>query len=312
MSFGSAYLKLCQKFEHGLGTAYYRDVVRPRILKTPPVEGTTDLHCEIHVLTYSQDWLNLIWTLKSFYAVSGRNYALCIHDDGSLDETARRTLRQHFPAARLILREEADAKLAEVLHDYPRCLKFRNTNLLAPKVFDFIAYLQSDRMGLFDSDLLFFKEPAAYLHRVENADYQKNTFNADCGASAYTVEPELVRQQLGFELHPMINSGLGLIHRDSIRWDWIEEFLALPGILDGHFWRIEQTIYALCSSRFGVELLPNEYMLYLEPKIGDRPFRHYVGRIRHLMYSEGMRTLLRSGLLQGLSKNNFHEAAFKK
>ncbi len=312
MSLGSAYLKFRQTFGHGLGTAYYRDIVRPRILGTPPVEGTTDIKCEIHVLTYSQDWLNLIWTLKSFYAVSGRKYALCIHDDGSLDEMARKTLRQHFPAARLILRAEADAKLAEVLRDYPRCLKFRNTNLLAPKVFDFIAYLQSDRMGLFDSDLLFFKEPAAYLRRVEDADYQKNTFNADCGASAYTVEPDLVRQHLGFELHPMINSGLGLIHRDSIRWDWIEEFLALPGILEGHFWRIEQTIYALCSSRFGVELLPNEYMLYLEPKIDDRPFRHYVGRIRHLMYSEGMRTLLRSGLLQGLSKNNFYETAFKK
>ncbi len=299
---GAILLKLRQKFGHGLGTAYYRDIVRPRILKTPPVEGTTDLRCEIHVLTYSQDWLNLIWTLKSFYAVSRRKYSLCIHDDGSLDDAARRTLQHHFPMARLILRAEADAKLAEVLRDYPRCLKFRNTNLLAPKVFDFIAYLQSDRMALFDSDLLFFKEPAAYLQRVEDADYRKNTFNADCGASAYTVEPELVRQQLGFELHPMINSGLGLIQRDSIRWDWIEEFLSLPGILDGHFWRIEQTIYALCSSRFGVELLPDEYMLYLKPGIDDRPFRHYVGKIRHLMYREGMRSLSKLGLLRDFSK----------
>jgi hypothetical protein len=51
-----------------------------------------------------------------------------------------------------------------------------------------------------------------------------------------------------------MNSGLGLTHRDSIRWD--EEFLALPDILNGHFWRIEQTPFALCSSRHGVELLP--------------------------------------------------------
>lgn len=295
---GALLLKLRHKFGHGLGTAYYRDVVRPRILKTAPVENTTDSRCEIHVLTSAQDWLNLVWTLKSFYAVSGRSYALCIHEDGTLDETACRVLRQHFPAARLILRSEADAKLAEILRDYPRCLKFRNTNLLAPKVFDFIAYLQSDRMGLFDSDLLFFREPTAYLQRVEDASYRKNTFNADCGASAYTVEPDVVRNHLGFELHPMINSGLGLIHLDSMRWDWVEEFLALPGILDGHFWRIEQTIYALCSSRYGVELLPDEYMLYLSCGIGSRPFRHYVGRIRHLMYSEGMRSLSRLGLLQ--------------
>ncbi len=313
MSLGSLYLKFRQKFDHGLGTAYYRDVVRPRILKTAPVEGTTDSRCEIHVLTSARDWLNLVWTLKSFYAVSGRKYALCIHDDGSLNDAARGALQRHFPAARLILRVDADTKLAEVLRDYPRCLKFRNTNLLAPKVFDFIAYLQSDRMGLFDSDLLFFREPTAYLQRVEDSSFRKNTFNADCGDSAYTVEPAVVRAHLGFELLPMVNSGLGLIHRDSMRWDWVEEFLALPGILDGHFWRIEQTIYALCSSRFGVELLPDEYMLYLNRGIGERPFRHYVGMIRHLMYSEGMRQLTRQGLLQNspmltstttLSRNN--------
>ncbi|MGH9802348.1 MAG: hypothetical protein ACRD82_18445, partial [Blastocatellia bacterium] len=297
MSLGSVYLKFRQTFDHGLGTAYYRDVVRPRILKTHPVEGTTDSRCEIHALTYSQDWLNLIWTLKSFYAASGRKYALCIHDDGSLDDAARSALQQHFPAARLILRAEADAKLAEVLRDYPRCLKFRNTNLLAPKVFDFIAYLQSERMGLFDSDLLFFQEPTAYLQRIEDSSYRKNTFNADCGTSAYTIEPDVVRRHLGFELHPMVNSGLGLIHRDSMRWDWVEEFLALPGILDGHFWRIEQTIYALCSSRFGVELLPDEYRVYLAHGIDSRPFRHYVGAVRHLMYKEGMSTLVGQGLL---------------
>jgi hypothetical protein len=304
MSVGRYLLKFRQKFGHGLGTAYYRDIVRPRILKTSPVEDTMDLHCEIHVLTSARDWLNLVWTLKSFYAVSGRKYALCIHDDGSLDDVAQSTLQKHFPAARLILRAEADSKLAEVLHNFPRCLKFRNTNLLAPKVFDFIAYLQSDRMGLFDSDLLFFQEPTAYLRRVEDTSFRKNTFNADCGGSAYTVEPDLVRQQLGVELQPMVNSGLGLIHRDSIRLDWIEEFLALPGILDGHFWRIEQTIYALCSSRFGVELLPAEYMVSLEKGLKNKPFRHYIGLIRHLMYQEGMAQLVRQGLLSSSLLHN--------
>ena len=94
-----------------------------------------------------------------------------------------------------------------------------------------------------------------------------------------------------------MNSGLGLIHRDSIRFEWVDEFLNLPGILDGHFWRIEQTLYALCSSRYGVELLPANYNFYMEPGIDGRSFRHYIGEIRHLMYGEGMRELTRTGLL---------------
>jgi hypothetical protein len=238
----------------------------------------------------------LIWTLKSFYFASGRRYALCIHEDGSLDETALGALRKHFPTARIISRAEADARLAKVLCDYPRSLQFRNTNLLAPKVFDFAAFLESDRMGLFDSDLLFFAEPTAYLQRVEDPGYKRNTFNADFG-SAYTIDPDAVQSMIGHGVQSRVNTGLGLVHRESIRWDWTEEFLALPGILDGHFWRIEQTLFALCSSRYGVDLLPEEYTLRLDPGIGTRPFRHYVGAIRHLMYKEGMEQLVKDGFL---------------
>jgi hypothetical protein len=276
---------------------WYRDVVRPRILSTPPVEDTIDKRCEIHVLTSSQDWLNLIWTLKSFYVVSRRRYALCVHEDGSLGTGELAALRDHFPAARIIRRAEADAKLAKELHKFPRSLAFRQTNLLAPKIFDFIAYLDSERMALFDSDLLFFAEPKSYLWRVEDPGYRLNAFNSDFG-HGYTVYPKDVEGLIGHELLHFVNSGFGLVHAHSIRWDWTEEFLALPGILDGHFWRIEQTLFALCSSRFGAELLPDEYTLSLEPGIGSRPFRHYNGRIRHLMYSEGIARLVHDGFLE--------------
>ena len=58
------------------------------------------------------------------------------------------------------------------------------------------------------------------------------------------------------------NSGLGVIHRDSLKLEWIEEFLEFPGIL-GHFWRIEQTLFALCSA-VRCELLPPEYRVALD------------------------------------------------
>lgn len=298
LSPGALLLKARQKFGHGPRAAWYRDVVRPRILQTPPIEGTSDKRCEIHVLTSAGDWLNLLWTLKSFYAVSGRRYALCIHEDGSLDAVALGHLACHFPDSRIVRRTDADALAEQTLRDLPRSLAFRRTNLLAPKVFDFLAYLESDRMAVFDSDLLFFDEPSAYLMRIEDPTYLLNTFNADT-KDAYTVDRDAVRPLIGHEVIACFNSGLGLAHRHSLRLEWIEEFLSLPGILDGHFWRIEQTLYALCSSRFGIELLPPEYALSFQPGINGRPFRHYVGGIRHLMYSEGMAHLSRRGLLSG-------------
>src|SRR5262245_17905879 len=133
---GALRLQFHQKFEHGVCVAWYRDVIRPRILRTPPVENTSDKQCEIHVLTSERDWLDLIWALKSFYFFCGRHYALCIHEDGSLKRFGLESLRRHFPAARIILRVDADAKIAKVLRAFPRSLEFRNSNLLAPKVFD--------------------------------------------------------------------------------------------------------------------------------------------------------------------------------
>jgi hypothetical protein len=296
VSIGKLLYHFNQRFEYGLDTAYYRDMVRPRILQTQPVAQTTDHTCEIHVLTYEKDWLNLIWALKTFYYYSGRRYALCIHDDGTLTADNRATLQHHFPKARIIERSSADRQVLTSLQHHPRCLAFRQTNHLSPKVFDFRAYLESDRMLLLDSDILFFDEPTALLQRIEDPHYLLNTVNGDT-QSAYTVEPAVVKEQCGFEVIDRFNSGLGLIHKASMNLDWIEEFLGLPDII-GHFWRIEQTLYALFSSRYGTELLPPEYDVHLEGDLNGSPCRHYVGKIRHLMYSEGIAHLVKHNFLK--------------
>src|SRR5262249_29954319 len=123
---GAVWLRCRQKFGRGLRVAWCRDVVRRRILSTRPIENTNDRRCEVHVLTSEQDWLNLIWTLKSFYVASDRQYALCIHEDGSLDKFALSSLRHHFPSARIIGRREADERMAQELRGFPRSLEFRN------------------------------------------------------------------------------------------------------------------------------------------------------------------------------------------
>jgi hypothetical protein len=294
-SLGRGLLFLRKKFGHGFRAAYYRDRVRPRILSTRPVE-CGDSTCEIHVLTSEADWLNLLWALKTFYFYSERRYGLCIHDDGSLSSDALRSLRFHFPGARIIDRKQADQSVGDALKAYPRCLRLRQTNHFGPKLMDFVHYLKGDRMMLIDSDILFFAAPRVLLERIENPAYKLNTVNPDVG-SAYTVKAEDVKRICGIDLPSRFNSGLGLIHRESMRFDWIEEFLTLPGI-DSHFWRIEQTTYALCSARYGVELLPEEYAVRFSGSSEGLPSRHYVGPIRHLMYSDGIRRLVAQKFLE--------------
>ena len=293
---GSFVYQFRKQFQHGLRAAYYRDLVRPRVRKSTPVFETTDRTCELHALTSSEDWVNLTWALKSFYKHSQKRYALCLHDDGTLSQEAKECLRRIFPQARLIARDVADQTVISSLAAYPRCLQLRQNNKLSLKLFDFVHYLDSGRMLLIDSDVLFFSKPVELLRRIDDPDYRFNSVNRDI-ASAYTVRPDVVAAELGFQLMPRFNSGLGLIHRESIRADDIETFLGLPGI-GGHFWQIEQTLFALASSKFGVEMLPAEYDVRTERGLIDGPCRHYVGAIRHLMYSEGIRRLTRAGGLR--------------
>jgi hypothetical protein len=268
---------------------WHRDVLRPRILKTPPVTGTIDTSAEIHVLTSARDWLNTVWSLKSFYTNVPQRYALVIHGDASLPEAAVYVFTQQFPDARIVIEPDARAAVLSTLSVYPRCKAFRETNTLSMKVFDFAHYLSSDRMILFDSDLLFFAPPEAFLAYLPEQSRRVNVFNPDVG-TAYAIPVEHI-EAAGYSVARDVNSGFGLIHKESLNLDWIEEFLAIPGLSEGHFWRIEQTLFALLSTRFGIELLPEDYRVFLSGEVGARPYRHYVGAVRERMYTEGMHKL---------------------
>lgn len=293
---GPLYMKFNQTFEHGLMVAYYRDIVRKRILDTPPVTSTTSNTCEIHVLTSSNDWLGMLWMLKSFYYFSGCDYSLCIHDDGTLTPQVILQLSIVFPNARIISRKEADRKLLDLLNRYPRCQNFRSTNVRALKVFDFVAYLKSEKMIILDTDILFFSKPARLIEATENQELRCNMLNRDW-SYGYSIDLEKTKNLLNFNLEPFINSGLGLIHKTSMPFPWVEDFLSLPDIMS-HSHRIEQTIIALCSCKFGFMMLAEEYNVYLGKLLPGAPSRHYTGPVRHLMYSEGMRVLTKNGFLK--------------
>lgn len=274
------------KFGHGFRVAWQRDVVRWRVLNTPPIHGLTDDTCEIHVLTCERDWLDLIWCLKSLLSVCEVRFRLCIHDDGSVPNAGLSTLRDHFPDARIISRSEADRTVERMLRDHPRCSELRRSNNLALKVFDFFAYLNSDRLFLLDSDILFFRRPSVLIERIKDHTYRRNSLNKDW-AMGYSVDPEFVCTRLHFPFQSHINSGLGLIHKISYQLDDFETWLQLPGILS-HSHRVEQTLVAMASSKFGHEFLPKEYDVLLERTKPDEIVKHYTGPIRHLMYSEGL------------------------
>lgn len=295
----SPFISIKEKYKHGLKVVLYRDFKRKNILKTKPIINTNNKKCEIHVLTSSKDCLNLIWALKSFYYFSKKNYSLCIHEDGSLSGKEINNLEKHFPNARIIRRAEAESKILPSLKEkYPLSYEIRKDYIISVKEFDFLHYLETDKMLAFDSDILFFDNPKFLIDKIEDDSYKKNIFNRDI-ETAYSISPKDIKKSIGLEVIEKFNSGLGLLHKESLKWNWIEEFLKIPNFF-GHNWRFEQTLMCLCSSRWGVELLPNEYDVTLKKGINNKPCKHYVGEIRHMMYKEGMKELIKNNFIKNL------------
>ena len=289
--------KLWNRYRHGPKAVYYRDFIQKRILATPPVLATTDASAEIHTMVWSGDWIVGIWALKSFYFHSQRSYRLCIHEDGTLDPTALSALRQHFPNARVIERSTADARVIPWLDGTTHSQAYRRKgHPFSLKLFDFVHFLESTRMLVVDADVLFFAEPKALLERIEDDGYRLNAFNRDW-SYGYSLDEQGLSTTVKFPVPPRINAGLGLLHSDSFEPELVEELLGRPEI-HSHPHRIEQTVLAINSAKFGFEFLPPEYDIRMGALRPDQPARHYTGPLRPLFFREGIPALVTAGVLR--------------
>lgn len=264
----------------------------PRITQWSwPFWGGESDRVPVHVLTGENDWQLAAWMLASFFDASEHSWPVVIHDDGTLPKEAQETLRQMFKKARIILRAEADATMEPVLKAFPFCHEYRGKHPLALKVFDIPHFAAGERFMIFDSDLLFFSYPAEIMNWVTSKK-DECWFNEDVAEGALITAQE-AKKELGVDLWPRVNSGLCLIYKPAIDFDFCDRVLAETSIMRGHIWRIEQTLFALCASRHGKGgLLPHKYEVSLGKRSAEETVaRHYVGAVRDRFYGEGLKRL---------------------
>ena len=242
----------------------------------------------VHVLTGREDWLLAAWMLASWFAVTGMEWRIVIHDDGTLPTEAKNALQQIFPRCRFIDAAVADQTMKAVLASFPNCLKYRFEHPLARKIFDVPHFTEGDRFLLFDSDLLFFRRPDEILQWTR-AGVEECWFNADVADSSFVSRDE-ARTRLGVDLWPKVNSGLCLVSKKAMDLAFCEQCLQETSVLEGKLWRVEQTLFALCASKLNRGgLLPPSYLVTLDKHAPrDIIARHYVGPVRDQFYGEGL------------------------
>jgi len=278
---------------------WQRARVARAILRLPPrpVPGVAPERASIHTLTSRRDWLSALWSVRTFMEFLGESLPVRFHDDGTLTPEISAKLRAFFPGSLVISATESHAVAEERLHQFPKCRAARGRHIMTHKLIDAAIFAPGARYLLLDSDLLFFSPPREISQWLPGPE-RVNLWNEDQGNSL-NLSPGEARARHGVNLVQKINAGFGAVWRDSVDFNLLEEYFQHETVWS-HPHRVEQTAYALLSSRFGVRLLPRSYLIDTDRKTGlpaGIVMKHYVGIIRDLFFSEGIRHLTATGFL---------------
>lgn len=144
-------------------------VFRP-VLRTPPVAVNPEAPVVLYSLLDRRNCRAYLLAVKSFLRYHS-NARVVVQDDGTLDSACRRELETHVPGIEILGREEtvaflrrhADESLAAVLPDVERGHFF-----LLFKLMNLVLRFPGQRVILFDSDLLFLREPTLVLDWIRS------------------------------------------------------------------------------------------------------------------------------------------------
>jgi hypothetical protein len=293
-----AWIEFRELGREGFLNAVERSRIQRHILNSKPVKTEDAGNIEVRVLTWRRDWLNTIWSLKSFYFFSEVDFPLYIHD-GGLKKYQVDLLLTHFPNAHFISSEQADRLVGERLStlSFDQCHHYRSIGPFGRRFIDFYILSKADAVITIDADVVFFKKADHLINA--NPPQRINRFNQDAGYF-YSTSIENLASQFGIRPLEFINAGLSLVWRESMKFELINEWLKYP-LLFEEPWLTEQTIHALSSSLYGVELLPSEYALSTQAGLESSTIcKHYPSRTQQL-YIEGFRKLLNEHFVEGLN-----------
>lgn len=232
---------------------------------------------------------------------SERRWGIFIHEDGSLDFSARQEIESKLPGVRFVTRTEADHIVGKFYEDFPACRRNRGRHNLFLKFFDPLVFAPSDKYLILDSDLFFYRKPVALIDWA-NGPQRTCHYNRDV-KEVYSLPRDKIEAAIGVKLWESFNSGLVCVSKEAINLQRSEQLLSLFEDTANHPQFFEQTLYALnCSAHNQGGALPPEYEITWNIfRSADSVCRHYVGpaKFDHL-YFEGPATLIWRMILPSL------------
>ena len=195
---------------------------------------------EIKTLLCKRDVATGIACLLSLQKAAQEPVDLVIHEDGSLDEADIAQLLQALPGSTLLRRNEHEARVQEILSNYPNCRAYRSQNPLSNKLLD-IPILSENVLQFIDSDIMFFKKFSNMFPPEEFPIFSQQ----GAGDQGYSAPLLKLVSRAQRPVPSGCNSGLFRFYKKDYDLDYIEWFLGREELLHPITTMVEQTGWAL-------------------------------------------------------------------
>ena len=292
------------------------------VVKTPPIASNPEAATGVHSIVPHKNLYAYLTTIKSLLRHSN-DFAVYVHDDGSLDDQDVSILERHIPQVHVLRRKETDRLFEAGMND-PFLSKVRNSYTSYIKLFDPTFFTRQERIILLDTDTLFIDYPSEVIEWARDGgppwyhvaplgpmkkQENRKAVSAEKAKADDHIQTLTVRNL--DEINRLCNGSYrieqgfcaGFVGYDSKTIDFgeLKTLLMTMHDLFGDKvlrWGAEQTVHSLILCGSGAQALPiDKYFVFTQNNaqdIYDAKFVHFVGenRFYHLKYPRLARRII--------------------
>lgn len=262
--------------------------------RLPPLwPPAPDRGLEVSFLSGAKYWYQTLFCIYSLQLCCERKITPTIFDDGSFTDDHLMLIRRAIPWAEFVLTAEIDARLDAWLPP-ARFPSLRARRIVYPHLRK-LCDAHVGRRGwttVMDSDMLFFRRPAAWLEWSQAPDRPCHMIDVE---RAYGYSPLLMRELAGCDEPERVNVGLCALNSQAIDWDRLEFWCRATIEREGAGYLQEQALTALLLAGQDCLRLPQtDYQVRPLLTEGRRPtavLHHYVAEAKRAYFQHGWRRI---------------------
>lgn len=268
--------------------------IRQQIAAFPPI-ATNGSGPALVVLCEPRTRWDGLWAMWSWIRFLAPRVQPRLYVDGEIDPHWAEIARRLFPG---ITVHSLPTELSSPEFQNDHLDAFRARNRYGGKL-TLLCHLQRQHDVLYaDADVVAFAAPAE-LQGAQAESSPRYLLDQDYPSVAASVQQRAA--ELGLPCDGQLNSGLMYIPRGALDLSQLPRLLATWSAANDH--RVaEQTLFGVLLPHAGARPLPadryvvsNRGMFFWQPDLGFEGLiaRHYVGNVRHLLYSQALPRLRR-------------------